>query len=270
MRRLLVPLPAQDFDPTEVSVPWRMLEGQVEVVFATPAGAPAQCDRRMIEGEGLGLFRPLLIADARGRQAMAALAQAPAFTRPLPYDGLRASDFDALLLPGGHAPGMRPYLESELLQALVADFFLADKVVGAICHGVVLAARSLDPRTGHSVLHGRKTTALLRQGELLAWRLTRRRLGDYYRTYPQTVEDEVRAALASPGDFRAGPPLLLRDRPGLPWLGFTVRDGRYLSARWPGDAHRFAAELGALITEDSSAVLPPAQSAALPPAQSGP
>jgi hypothetical protein len=27
----------------------------------------------------------------------------------------------------------------------------------------------------------------------------------------------------------------------------TMRDGDYLSARWPGDAHRFAAELAAMI-----------------------
>jgi hypothetical protein len=30
-------------------------------------------------------------------------------------------------------------------------------------------------------------------------------------------------------------------------VGFTVRDGEYLSARWPGDAHRFAAEFAAMI-----------------------
>jgi hypothetical protein len=27
----------------------------------------------------------------------------------------------------------------------------------------------------------------------------------------------------------------------------TVRDGYYLSARWPGDAHRFASEFAAMI-----------------------
>jgi hypothetical protein len=32
-------------------------------------------------------------------------------------------------------------------------------------------------------------------------------------------------------------------------VGFTVRDGHYLSARWPGDAHRFASEFAAMIAE---------------------
>lgn len=55
---------------------------------------------------------------------------------------------------------MRGYLESELPQRLVAEFFAAGKAVGAICRGVVLAARATDPGTGRSVLHGRRTTAL--------------------------------------------------------------------------------------------------------------
>jgi len=68
-------------------------------------------------------------------------------------------------------------------------------------------------------------------------------LGDYYRTYPQTVEDEVKAVLASPEDFKPGGPLPLRDRKNLRQLGYAVRDRNYLSARWPGDCHRFAQEL---------------------------
>ncbi len=75
--------------------------------------------------------------------------------------------------------------------------------------------------------------------ELLAWSLTRAWLGDYYRTYPTTVEDEVKAALASPADFDPGPLAVLRDDPAHPERGFVVEDGSYVSARWPGDAHRF-------------------------------
>jgi protease I len=74
-------------------------------------------------------------------------------------------------------------------------------------------------------------------------------LGDYYRTYPQAVQDEVAAALRSPTDFRVGPPALLRDSDRRLWPGFTVRDGRYLSARWPGDAHRLARDFDSLLRD---------------------
>ena len=40
----------------------------------------------------------------------------------LPHVAAAARRFDALLLPGGHAPGMREYLESAALQSAVAAF----------------------------------------------------------------------------------------------------------------------------------------------------
>jgi protease I len=246
MAQILMPIPASDFDPTETAVPWRILSAAGHtLVFATPEGKAGQADARMLNGQGLGLLAPLLEADANGRQAYEAMRQAPAFRQPLAWSDIRTENFDALLLPGGHAPGMRPYLESALLQARCTEFFEQHKPVGAICHGVLLAARS---RTagGRSVLFGKKTTALTRRMELGAWALTCAWLGNYYRTYPQTVQGEVGGALAARSDFIAGPGSARRDAPHHLEAGFTVADGRYLSARWPGDAHRFATEFAAL------------------------
>ena len=172
---------------------------------------------------------------------MAASTELPKRVRAMPT--LR---FQGLLLPGGHAPGMKPYLESTQLQALVAAAFAAQMPVGAICHGVVLAARSR-AAGNRSVLFGRQTTALPQQMELTAWWLTRTWFGNYYRTYPTTVEAEVTAALASAGDFVRGPISTRRDAASRLDLGFTVRDGNYLSARWPGDAHRFATEFAGML-----------------------
>ena len=257
MATVLVALPRIDFDPTEAGVPWRVLaEAGHDCVFATPDAAPAQADRRMLEGSGLGLLAPMLRAQANAVADHDRMARSPAYLAPIAWSdiaaGLAGGRFDALLLPGGHAPGMREYLESPLLQSAVAAFFERDLPVAAICHGTVLAARSRVTRgdnAGRSVLYGRRTTGLTRQLEMLAWRLTRHRLGDYYRTYPQTVQDEVTAALRSPLDFLVGTPALLRDSDRMRRVGFTVRDGHYLSARWPGDAHRFAHELVAMLAE---------------------
>lgn len=252
MSTVLIPLPNRDFDPTEAGVPWRLLRAQGHrVVFATPDGRPGEADPRMVTGEGLGILAPLLKADAVGRAAYLETVRSAEFQQPISYGEIVAADFDALLLPGGHAPGMRPYLESALLQALVAEFFERDRPVAAICHGVLLAARSRT-KQGKSVLFGHKTTALTKTMELTAWALTRLYLGDYYRTYPVTVEDEVRAALADAGDFIAGPIPIKRDSPTKPDAGFVVRDGNYLSARWPGDAHRFGNELAAMLAQRQS------------------
>ena len=277
MARVLIPLPSRDYDPTEAAVSWRVLRNLGhEIVFATPDGAPAEADDLMVHGRGLdpwglvpGLDRLVFIgrflrADAAGRAAYDAMKRSPEWRAPICWTDGRASDFDGLLLPGGHrARGMREYLESPVLQALAVDFFRANKPVGAVCHGVVLLARSVDPRTGHSVLYGRKTTALTWALERVAARVGRiARWWDptYYSTYPdhqgepeghRSVQAEVTRALADPADFQDVPPDMpdatlktggrARDRANDSRPAFVVEDGDYVSARWPGDVHTFAA-----------------------------
>lgn len=62
-----------------------------------------------------------------------------------------------------------------------------------------------------------------------------------------SVEDEVKSLLKSPAQFERGPAPLGRDAPDRLERGFVVRDGNYVSARWPGDAHRFATEFMTLL-----------------------
>ena len=85
--------------------------------------------------------------------------------------------------------------------------------------------------------------------EWLAYLLTFWKLGRYYRTYPATVQAEVRGALADPAAFVRGPLTLgARGTAEDDGPAFVVEDGRYVSARWPGDAwlfgRRFLARLG--------------------------
>ena len=247
MAKILMPLPSKDFDPTESAVPWRFLKQHGhEFVFATPDAKPAQADLRMIDGNGLGILRPFFIADKNGRSAYFDMRQSTEFLSPITYDAIAIKSYDAIVLPGGHAQGMKPYLESKCLQTLIAEHFSAEKPVAAICHGVVLAARSLR-EDGKSILHGFKTTALLQKQEMLAWQITRAWLGNYYRTYDQSVQAEVTAALATRDDFLEGSMPLTRDSEKNLKPGFVVRDRHYLSARWPGDAHSLAHILHAML-----------------------
>jgi protease I len=247
LARILMPLPASGFDPTETGVPWTILTAKGhDITIATPDGAPAAADPIMVTGKGLGPLRAILRANAAGRAAYRKLTESAAFQAPVAWSAIKGSDFDALLLPGGHAKGMRPYLESPILQSLVAEFFAADKPVGAICHGTLLVARAR-AANGKSVLYGRKTTGLTRAQELLAWGMTRAWMKDYYRTYATPLETEIRGLLAHPSDFLTGPSSIKRDAPDRLDRGFTVLDDKYLSARWPGDAHRFGDEFAALL-----------------------
>ena len=250
---ILFPLPDHGFDPTETAVPWRALrDAGHTVTFATPSGRPAAADERILSGRGFGPLRPMLRATRHARATYAEMIADPAFTRPVGYDELDPADCDALVLTGGHAPGMRTYLESNRVQACTASAMKQGKPVGAICHGVLVPARAIDPDTGRSVLWGRRTTALLRSQELAAWAATRAWLGSYYRTYPEPVESEVRRALASAEDFARAPMPLRREHPDRPDQGFTVRDRSYLSARFYGDAYRFARDFVAIVDEHAA------------------
>ena len=164
---------------------------------------------------------------------------------------------------------MRQYLESEVLQEVVVGALADGKPIAAICHGVLLAARSIDPTTGRSVLYGRKTTALtwtLEHRAASVARFTRFWDPGYYRTYPEepgqpdgymSVQQEVTRALAGPEDFLdvvpGTPDAALKtggrardsiddERPA-----FVVADGTYLSARWPGDVHTFARRFASML-----------------------
>ena len=235
MARVLVPLPDTDFDTTEVAVPWRLLrDAGHEVVFASERGAVPRCDPLLLTGVVFGKLGadPPAISDYRALQAAAE------FVAPIRWDAIVPEQYDALLLPGGHAPGMRQYLASELLQGKVAAFAALQRPIAAICHGVLVLARATDPATGRSLLHGRRTTCLPKYMEALAWGLSFWKLGRYYRTYPAYVEDEVRAALAGPGDFVRGPLTLgKRGSAADDRAAFVLEDGDDLSARWPGDAY---------------------------------
>jgi len=247
---VLIPLPALGFDPTEASVPWKVLtEREHEVTFATPDGKPASADPIMVTGKGLGLLKYVLRADANGLAAHAEMIASDAFQNPITYDEAARGSFDALVFPGGHDKCVKPYLESETLQQIAMDFMAADKPVGAICHGVLVLARAQDAN-GRSVIHGRKVTSLINRLEMTGYHLTRLWMGDYYRTYPEiTTEDEVRAALASSEDFDAGPGGTKRDSMEIPQHGFVVRDRNLVTARWPGDAHTWSMQIDELLRE---------------------
>jgi len=275
-KTILIVLPNRDFDPSEVAISWQLLcAAGHRVRFATADGKAAEGDPLMLTGEGLdpwarlpGLRRlkllGLLLRARRGaRDAYARMLQDADFRQPLAYQDLQVADFDGLLLPGGHwSRGMRAYLESQSLQVFVGAFFASNKPLAAICHGVLLAARS-PGADGRSALYGRKTTALTWAMEKSAWDLTRfyGRFWnpDYYRTYLEapgepagymSVQAEVSRALASPADFLDVPgdaaqrlrkiSGLHRDSSSDSRPAWVVCDGNYVSARWPGDVHTFA------------------------------
>jgi protease I len=231
---ILFILPQTEFDPTEVAVPWKVWsDAGHHISFATETGAAAVCDQVTLTGAGLPLLARSMVARPENRLLYEAMTKTEAYSAPLRWSDVQADDYDAFHFPGGHAPGMKPYLESAVVQDIARAAFTAGKPVSAICHGVIPPARA-------GVLKGRKTTALNNKMEGLAVFMTRGALGDHYRTYPESVEDEVKRLLARSDDFAPGPLIPRFASAAKPDAGFVVEDGNYVSARWPGDAWTLA------------------------------
>ena len=92
-RRVLIPLPNQDFDTTEVAIPWHVLtQAGHEVVFATEwGGAAPECDPRLLSGVLFGK----LGAARDAAKAYARLEITREFSVPIPWTSITPTDFDA-------------------------------------------------------------------------------------------------------------------------------------------------------------------------------
>ena len=202
MGTVLIPIPDRDFDPTEVAVSWQVLRANGHrVVFATESGTPGVADDIMVTGRGLDFWSvlPLLNTITVVGRCCAPTKTPAALTgtcwprrntstrlvgRKPPSTASTGCCCRAAIAPAECALTSTATccIASSLTPSLVG------RSSGAICHGVLLAARSVDPATGHSVLYGHRTTAQTWTLERTAWRLSRITRfwdPDYYRTYTE-------------------------------------------------------------------------------------
>ncbi|KAI1087600.1 class I glutamine amidotransferase-like protein [Rostrohypoxylon terebratum] len=228
-------------DPTETAVPYTAFKNEgYDIKFATENGKAPRCDKKMLEGftqkllgakkEVISMYKKMVISDE--------------MLHPLSWSDpdFSLDPFDLVVFPGGHEKGVRQIIDSPIIHKLVVDYFPktkkpSQKVVGAVCHGVMVLSESKDAN-GKSVIRDCETTALPAKFEQLAYWGTRVVLGDYYKTYghgSENVEDSVKKVLADPTQFKAN----LKPAP------FSVGDKQYnyISARYPVDADLFAAEI---------------------------
>ncbi|KAF2150027.1 class I glutamine amidotransferase-like protein [Myriangium duriaei CBS 260.36] len=229
-------------DPSEVAIPYRVFsESGLDVSFATETGAAPACDSKMLTG----ITGSLLGATAGAKADYRRMAESEKFKAPLSWSAadFDLRHFDLVLLPGGHDKAMRQYIDSKSLHKQLLQYVnevragAPNKNLAAICHGVQVLASAKD-ESGKSIIHDFETTALPGFMETsISW-ATWPFLGDYYKTYGSgtpNVEDFVKAGL---------------DNPAAQWKSstsfspFTHRDSkyRYISARFPPDADKFATE----------------------------
>ena len=272
-KRILFPLPDRDFDPTETALSWKILKDhyKFQIEFATENGSKKPvCDMITLKGQGLSSISKLIfdMLDIRVKQnvvlkAYESLEKDANFCNPKSWKLLDFADYDGIWITGGHAPGMKQFLDNKDLQRKISEFWDYEKPIAAVCHGVLLVARStLKDEPLKSVLFGRKTTSLVNYQEIFAYVLTAWSHGKLFRTYEETTEDEIIRLIYGTKTveeakkinkvmelYDEGPLKVKKEFEGknIGEFGYIVEDGNYLSGRWPGDveilAHRFAQNL---------------------------
>jgi putative intracellular protease/amidase len=127
---------------TEFSEPFEaFIKSGWSVTVASPRGGPAPVDPRGYPS------KEQIVAV---RDALAVL------NATLPLAGIHPADYDAIFMPGGHGP-MFDLASDPLTKKVIADFWEAGKVVGAVCHGPASLLRVTLPG-GVTLLKGRRVT----------------------------------------------------------------------------------------------------------------
>jgi len=240
-QRILLPLPALGYECTEATVPWRVLtQAGHQITFATPDGKPATADMTTVDGTGLGLLGYIFRAAKAVRGYHAEMVRSADYQAPIRWDAIDPVDFDAVVVPGGHHNEMRPFLDSTELHATLAAFSEQNKLVAAICHGVLLVARSkqLD---GRSIVAGRHVTTVPGDAENQVHKLCSARMGHerYGKPYDLTAEEEVRELMHGEGQLTIVKMPFRHDASGRE-TGLCIVDEHVVTARMPHDSWTFA------------------------------
>lgn len=189
------------------------------VRFATPNGEAPTLDPHSVD--------PAIVGDAAVRLQAEVDAITDQLRSPLALSDIDVSEYDAVFIPGGHAPMVDLFQDRDLGRVLT-DAVDSEKVVATVCHGpaALLSATRDDG----------------------AWLFEGRRLA-------VVTDDEERAF----GTADKAPWLLasrLREwgaavEGGPNWQAFVVQDGRLVSGQNPASANEVADAVLAMLGTES-------------------
>lgn len=186
-----------------------LLDAGHQVTFATPKGnAPTvditSVDKMYFDGDELALKTHQALLDAL---KLTSRTDSPVISLSRAAQ-IGYARFDAVYVPGGHAP-MQDLLTSPELGRLLADFHARNKTTALVCHGPIallstlpdargftsrLAARSVVERRPDWIYAGYRMTVISNQEEELAKDLLQ---GGAMKFYPQTALQQAGGTYSS-------------------------------------------------------------------------
>jgi putative intracellular protease/amidase len=134
-------------------------------------------------------------------------------------DDVKAADYDAVFLSGGHG-AMWDFADNKILKQLLEEFIRENKPVGAVCHGVA-GFTSLQNNKGESLIKGKRLTAFSNSEEQSAGLTT-------------TVPFLLETRLVSLGALYSK---------GIDYLSYVVTDGNIVTGQNPASSEEAAKKI---------------------------
>ncbi|KAI8716625.1 hypothetical protein NCS52_00956700 [Fusarium sp. LHS14.1] len=128
-------------------------------------------------------------------------------------------EYGLFFASAGHA-SLIDYPEASGLQSIASKIYVDGGIVCAVCHGGAIFPNTIDPRTGKSIIAGKKVTGFTTKGEEEEGVLD---------TIKSWHRPTIEAAAADAGATYISPPG--------PWDAFTHIDGHIVTGANPASAH---------------------------------
>ncbi len=194
---------------SELTHAWEIFDGAgYEQTLVSPAGGHSPLEPRSLKFPNYDKTAKAWRADP-DRMALLDTTAAP--------DDIDSADFDAIFFTGGHAV-MYDFPDSVGLQRITREIFERGGVVASVCHGYCgLLNTTLSD--GSLLVAGRDVTGFAWQEEVLA---------RVNKLVPYNAEEEMRSRGAN------------YHKAKLPFVSYTVVDGRLVTGQNPGSAKETA------------------------------
>jgi putative intracellular protease/amidase len=134
----------------EVAAPYYVFkEAGAEVTIASPKGGAVPLDPKSLS---------ILIVTRPAKRFLNDEEAMGFLYHSVVLEDVKADDFDAVFLPGGHGP-MWDIAGNVVVKQLLENFNRQNKPIGAVCHGIA-GLMALQNDAGELLIKGRKLTAI--------------------------------------------------------------------------------------------------------------
>jgi len=133
----------------ELATPYYIFkEAGAYITLASPNGGPVPVDPKS---------QSIMMVTGNTKRFTGDLEAMDFLSRSVPLEEVKANDYDAVFLPGGHGP-LWDIATNPIVKRLLEIFNAEGKPIGAVCHGVA-GLLSLQNDTGELLVKGRRVTA---------------------------------------------------------------------------------------------------------------